>query len=245
MVDITPRAIGMAGRRRLYFLHIPRAGGTNLYANLVRIRFEVKLKHRNGNILDEVGNWLPFWYWDREVQQRFFSQMDLVVNEKTLGPFMFEEFTYLTCFRNPVSQRKSCFLLWAKLTKIPVDALLSDIDLHYRRFCNAFPSNLATRMIANRIDQHGIDETDYARAILRLSRINVLMLDRLAEDFFEFFGFPFEDRMPNTLKGGEYDQVELPDDFVERLSDDSVYDARVYGAVLAGQVGRTWKAAAG
>jgi hypothetical protein len=227
---------------RVYFLHIPRSGGSNLYANLRRIGFEVRRENRNGNILDEVGNWLPFWYWNRRTQRDFFYGMNLVVNEQTLGPFMFAEFRYITCIREPIAQRRSCFLLWAKEEGIEAEELAANSNQIYRRFRLAFPNDLVIRMISNRRDHHDINEIDYSQAVLRLDRMNVFVINRLAEEFEEFFGEGFVEIEPNTLKGSPYENIKFPNELLERLHEDSVYDRRIYRAVISESVGRKWKA---
>ncbi len=230
-----PRMIG----RKIYFLHIPRAGGSNLYANLTPLGLSPGGKHLNGNPVDQYGDWIPFWYWDEAQQRDFFRGRSLVVNERTLGPFMFSEFTYITCVRAPLAQRQSLFRLWCATQRIAPAAMTADLEQNYARFCRSYPENLLLRMLANRIDQHPVTEVDYARAVLRLDRFNVLLLSQLADDFAALFRHQFAAREPNE-NDRAYDAQSFPESFVEDMRRANNFDLKLYAAIVSQGVGRSW-----
>ena len=230
-----PRMTG----RKIYFLHVPRAGGSNLYSNLAQLGFSPGGKHLNGNPVDQYGDWIPFWYWDEAQQRDFFRGRSLVVNERTAGPFMFPEFTYIVCVRAPLAQRQSLFRLWCATQQIAPSAMTAELALHYGKFCRSYPENLLLRMLANRIDQHPVTEVDYARAILRLDRFNVLLLSQLAEDFAGLFRHPFAAREPNA-NDHAYDAQTFPDSFADELRRANSFDLKLYAAIVSQGIGRAW-----
>lgn len=86
----------------LYYLHIPRSGGTSTFF-MLNNKLKIKENNLNGNWCDLSNNLIKFWEWDIEMQMQSFSDIDIIFNESQLGTYFFpEKVKYFTIIRNPI-----------------------------------------------------------------------------------------------------------------------------------------------
>lgn len=179
----------------IYFLHVPRCGGTSIVNNLVLLFGNPHYTHKNGNPITEYGDWYPFWKDSLQAQLDLVGESRFICNERRIGEiFNPSAFRYLVCVRDPVQQRLSIvsytlgeFYNFKDIRDVP-SSLIHEV---FRDSYNRFPSNLFTWMLASLADSCAVREYDLKVAIDRLRLFEVLKLDSLESDFERCMNAPY------------------------------------------------------
>jgi hypothetical protein len=87
----------------IYFLHIPRTGGTSVFQSLKKFtNLKFPLKNINGQAIDKHNKLIKYWNFNYFKQLKFIKRYDLIINEEYLGrKFYPTKFCYFTVLRDP------------------------------------------------------------------------------------------------------------------------------------------------
>jgi hypothetical protein len=169
----------------VYFLHVPRSGGTAIVHNLISLLGKPSYNHKNGNPVTTDGKWIPFWNFTAKEQLELLGSSGFICNERRLGDSFFPDFVkYVICLRDPVQHRLSLVSYalstnFKEIKQVPPDLIHQTFEESYRRF----PANYITWMLASKSVFRNVTDLGLEVALERLSHFFILRLDNIAEDF--------------------------------------------------------------
>ncbi len=221
-------------KKKFYFLHIPRSGGTNIVANLKRQFGDIPFPNINGNVIDPHGDWIPFWTWNKEMQERFFELLPFIKNERTIGHYFNpNKYNYILPLRPVLDHRLALFGYWCELRE-KSERIIENTDImmcEYEIFLKDFPENIVTRYVANRIDCFPLGRYDFDEALERLKFINILNWDTLSEDFKKMTGSNLEMIDLHSRTKFQFEKVDWPDELIDRVNNGNSIDQKVFDSL--------------
>lgn len=186
----------MPDLKPFYFLHVPRSGGTAIFANISKVYGLPTYPHSSGNPILPSGDWLPFWEWTVDQQASLCKGSRYICNERMLGKhFDSNVFHYVISVRDPLYQRMSLISYalsefhGCKDPKNIDNNLLEKVTLDsFARF----PNNILTWMLAAEAYNEKVTENSLELARNRLSQFSILKLSSIAQDFKSIFEHTFD-----------------------------------------------------
>ena len=194
-VDVIPGRMGYRrdcllrrAPRPIYFLHVPRSGGTSAFECLRRwLRFKPGVI--NGNWVDEAERRIPFWSWSRARQLDALRDVDVVFNEDQLGDEFYPEHAdYTVVLRDPIDVvlsvlQNEFFRLHQVDRAAPKARWFSDFERHLEARLDAF-ENYVLRFFSGRdLDRSAL----VAVFESRIAHFEVIDFDDLAPQFDALF----------------------------------------------------------